>query len=240
MQPRRKASNMRPLRNRWTALAAALALSALAGCTAAEGGNAGDDSSAADPTTAVAQAEMEGVESFYGEYGDYVTVTTAIQNGEATAEDLEYPFVAQQEHLDTLNTWDGQNPVYELRPPAGGNHLSAWQMCTGSVYDGPIADGNAVHSMEHGAVWLTYDPELVEQADIDALALLISARDYSLMSPYPGQGVAVSLQSWGNRYQTEDPSDPKIGEYLDTYVLNERFNPEPNATCAGGVTATAS
>ncbi len=231
---------MRPLRNRWTALAAALALTALAGCTAEGGGSAGDGDSAADPNSAAAQRSMEGVESFYGEYGDYVAVTTAIQDGKVTAEELDHPFVAQQEHLDALNSWDGQNPVYELRPPAGGNHLSAWQTCTGSVYEGPIVDGNAVHSMEHGAVWLTYDPALVEQADIDALALLIGARDYSLMSPYPGQGVAVSLQSWGNRYQTEDPSDPKIGEYLDTYVLNERFNPEPNAICAGGVTTTAS
>lgn len=230
---------MRPLRNRWTALAAAFALGALAGCTAEQGGDAGADSAAADPTTAAAATDMEGVESFYGEYGDYVAVMTAIQDGEVTAEDLDFPFVAQQEHLDTLNTWDGQNPVYELQPPAGGSHLSVWQTCNGSVYDGPIVDGNAVHSMEHGAVWLTYDPELVEQADIDALGLLINARDYSLMSPYPGQGVAVSLQSWGNRYQTEDPADPKIGEYLDTYVLNERFNPEPNATCSGGVTTTA-
>lgn len=182
---------------------------------------------------------MEGVESFYGEYGDFVTVIAAIQDGQTTAEELEYPFVAQQEHVDSLGTWDGVNPEYDLAPPVGGNHLSVWQTCNGSVYDGPVVDGNAVHSMEHGAVWLTYDPALVEQADIDALALLVSARDYSLMSPYPGQGVAVSLQSWGNRYQTEDPADPKIGEYLDTYVLNERFNPEPNATCSGGVTTTA-
>ncbi|MFG3339737.1 DUF3105 domain-containing protein [Glycomyces sp. NPDC048151] len=239
MQPRRKASNMRPLRNRWTALAAALALGALAGCTP-DSGSDGDGSAAAEPSTGAAQTEMEGVESFFGEYGDYVGVMTAIQEGKVTAEELEYPFVAQQEHVDTLNTWDGQGPVYDLKPPAGGNHLSVWQTCTGSVYDAPIADGNAVHSLEHGAVWLTYDPELVEQADIDALALLINARDYSLMSPYPGQGVAVSLQSWGNRYQTEEVSDPKIGEYLDTYVLNARFNPEPNAPCSGGVTTTAS
>jgi hypothetical protein len=230
---------MRPLRNRWTALAAALALSALAGCTPDPGGADGEGEAAADPTTATAPSAMDGVESFYEEYGDYVAVMTAIQDGKVTAEELEYPFVAQQEHVDTLNTWDGQNPAYELKPPAGGNHLSVWQTCTGSVYDGPIVDGNAVHSMEHGAVWLTYDPALVEPADVEALALLIGARDYSLMSPYPGQGVAVSLQSWGNRYQTEDPSDPKIGEYLDTYVLNERFNPEPNAPCSGGVTTTA-
>jgi len=180
----------------------------------------------------------EGVTDFYGEYNSYSEVTEALQDGDITEEDLENPWVVQQTHID------GEDPAavpeYEITPPAGGNHLSAWQNCTGSVYDAPILDGNAVHSLEHGAVWLTYDPALVDGDGVNALASKIEGRDYSLMSPYPGQGVAVSMQSWGNRYQTEDPSDPKIGEYLDTYVLNERFNPEPNATCSGGVTTTAS
>jgi len=232
---------MRPLRHRWTALAPMFALAALAGCTSGGTDAAGDGEAAEEQTTqaAAAPGDLEGVENFYGEYGDFVTVTAAIQAGEVTAEELEFPWVAQQDHVDAAMGWDGTNPVYELSPPAGGNHLSVWQTCNGSVYDAPLVEGNAVHSMEHGAVWLTYDPELVDQAHVDALALLIGTRDYSLMSPYPGQGVAISLQSWGNRYQTEDPADPVIEDYLDTYILNERYNPESMATCSGGNTATA-
>jgi hypothetical protein len=229
--------NMRPLRSRWSAIAPLLALAALAGCTPAPGEDGG---AAADPVTTEQQApvDIEGVENFYGEYGDYATVMAAIQAGEITAEELEHPFVAQQDHVDIATGWDGQPPVYDLKPPVGGNHLSVWQTCTGSVYDAPLVDGHAVHSMEHGAVWLTYDPALVEPASVEALALLIQNRDYALMSPYPGQGVAVSLQSWGNRYQTDDPADQAIEAYLDQYILNDRFNPEPMATCAGGVNTT--
>ncbi|SDD33086.1 DUF3105 domain-containing protein [Glycomyces harbinensis] len=229
---------MRPLRQRWTALAPILALAALAACSSPADDAAEEGAAAAEGSTE-APAPLEGVESFYGEYGDFVTVTAAIQAGDVTAEELEYPVVAQQEHVDAAMGWDGTNPEYELSPPVGGNHLSVWQTCNGSVYDAPLVEGNAVHSMEHGAVWLTYDPELVDQAHVDALALLIGGRDYSLMSPYPGQGVAVSLQSWGNRYQTDDPADAMIEEYLDVYILNERFNPEAMATCSGGNTATA-
>jgi hypothetical protein len=222
--------------------AVSVLLAALSGCTAEPGGAVGNGSAATDPATEAAASggELEGVEHFYGEYGDYVTVTTAMQNGEVTAEELEHPFVVEQDHVDVAPGWDGEHPVYDLTPPAGGHHLSVWQTCTGSVYPAPVVDGNAVHSMEHGAVWLTYDPELVDQARIEALGLLIQGRDYSLMSPYPGQGVAVSLQSWGNRYQTEDPADPMIEDYLDTYILNERFNPETMATCSGGVSTTVS
>ncbi|RRS00253.1 DUF3105 domain-containing protein [Glycomyces terrestris] len=230
---------MRPLHTGWSATASLLALAALAACTPSPDPSA-DGGAAAEPATqqAEAPAEIEGVESFYGEYGDYATVMAAIQAGDVTAEELEHPFVAQQDHVDAQTGWDGQPPVYELRPPVGGDHLGQWQTCTGSVYDAPLVDGHAVHSMEHGAVWLTYDPELVEPEAVEALALLIQGRDYTLMSPYPEQGAAVSLQSWGNRYQTDDPADQAIEAYLDAYVLNDRFNPEPMATCAGGVSTT--
>jgi hypothetical protein len=230
-------ANQLPRLLRHTAAATAL-LAALAGCTAQA--DDGTGSAATEPSSPAAGGELEGVENFYGEYGDYPAVMTAIQNGEVAAEDLEYPFVAQQAHVDVEAGWDGTNPVYDTTPPVGGNHLSVWQTCTGSVYPAPIVDGNAVHSMEHGAVWLTYDPELVDEASVQALGLLIQGRDYSLMSPYPGQGVAVSLQSWGNQYQTDDPADPTIEAYLDTYILNARFNPEANATCAGGLSTTVS
>ncbi|THV42878.1 DUF3105 domain-containing protein [Glycomyces buryatensis] len=231
---------MHPLRHRLTALASVAALATLGfGCSQPdpepENGEAAEESTAAQSTPGET-VEIDGVENFYGEHGDYVTAIAAINAGDITAEDLEYPFVVQQDHVDASGSTEP--PTYEMSPPAGGNHLSVWQTCTGSVYDGPVADGNAVHSMEHGAVWLTYDPELVDAAGVAALAEQIGDRDYSLMSPYPGQGVAVSLQSWGNRYQTEDVADPNIEAYLDAYILNPAFNPEPNATCEGGLVTT--
>ena len=49
---------------------------------------------------------------------------------------------------------------YPQLPPVGGAHDPAWLTCTGTVYDEPVRDENAVHSMEHGAVWVTYQPDL--------------------------------------------------------------------------------
>lgn len=181
---------------------------------------------------------LEGITSFYGEYENYEGVSQALGDGDVTEEDLEHPWVVQQNHVDGVEGWDGTLPTYEVNPPAGGNHLSQWQTCTGIVYSDPIVDGNAVHSMEHGAVWLTYDPELVDEAGVAELASKIEGRDYTLMSPYPGQGVEVSLQSWGNQYQTGDISDPKIDEYLTFYIQNGDFAAEMNATCQGGVATT--
>ncbi|WP_211253120.1 DUF3105 domain-containing protein, partial [Glycomyces tenuis] len=122
----------------------------------------------------------EGVTDFYGEYANYQEASEAIDDGDITAEDLEHPWVMQQNHLDADEDTTNDTPTYEVTPPAGGNHLSQWQTCTGTVYAEPIADGNAVHSLEHGAVWLTYDPELVDDDQVAALSSKIEGRDYSL------------------------------------------------------------
>src|SRR5512143_1979998 len=48
------------------------------------------------------------------------------------------------------------DPKKEL-PPVFGEHYPAWQNC--GIYDQPVELGSALHSMEHGAVWLTYRPD---------------------------------------------------------------------------------
>jgi hypothetical protein len=177
-----------------------------------------------------------GVTDFYGEYANYSEVTEALQDGDIKEEDLENPWVVQQTHID------GEDPAavpeYEISPPAGGDHLSQWQTCTGSVYDAEIVAGNAVHSLEHGAVWLTYDPALVDGDGIEKLAAKVEGRDFSLMSPYPEQGIEVSVQAWGVQYQTDDINDPKIDEFMDFYIQNGDNAAEPGAQCANGLTTT--
>jgi hypothetical protein len=178
----------------------------------------------------------EGITSFYGEYQNYSEVTEALQDGDVKEEDLDNPWVVQQTHID------GEDPTavpeYAITPPAGGDHLSQWQTCTGSVYDAPIMDGNAVHSLEHGAVWLTYDPALVDGDGIEQLRAKVEGRDFSMMSPYPEMGTEVSVQAWGVQYKTNDINDPKIDEFMDFYIQNADNAAEPGAQCANGLTTT--
>lgn len=121
-------------------------------------------------------------------------------------------------------------PGGEIPPPFGA-HYSAWQNC--GIYDQPIELGNALHSLEHGAVWLTYSTELSESQIVE-LQNLAREHDYVLMSPYPPQTKPVVLTGWGVQLVIDSLPDDRIPEFI-AYYENGPQNPEPGAPCEGAI-----
>ncbi|SET62080.1 DUF3105 domain-containing protein [Geodermatophilus poikilotrophus] len=134
-----------------------------------------------------------------------------------------FGYAAGQEHVTTPVT-------YEQSPPVGGPHDGEWADCTGTVYDVPVRQENAVHSLEHGAVWITYDPAVVSG---DALDTLTAFADESgrMVSPNPGQDSPISLQSWNHQLKVDSADDPRIEQFADFLTYNQEFYPEPGASC---------
>ncbi|QYB04485.1 DUF3105 domain-containing protein [Rhodococcus sp. USK10] len=125
-----------------------------------------------------------------------------------------------------------QRVAYDQSPPFGGAHDQYWATCTGIVYPDAIRTENAVHSLEHGAVWVTYDPDRLSADDVTALAAHVDGVPYTLMSPYPGLDSAVSLQSWGHQLRLDDVHDQRIADFLMALRQNPNTYPEPGATCS--------
>jgi hypothetical protein len=122
--------------------------------------------------------------------------------------------------------------AYDQSPPFGGTHDQVWATCTGVVYPTAIRSENAVHSLEHGAVWITYDPDVATADQIDVLSAMVEGQPYTLMSPYPGLDTPISIQSWGHQLKLDDPSDPRLVQFIEALRLNESAYPEPGASCA--------
>jgi hypothetical protein len=126
--------------------------------------------------------------------------------------------------------------TYKYSPPVGGVHNAAWQNCMGDVYDAPIANEHAVHSLEHGAVWITYKPGL-PQAQIDKLAGKVRGVEKMLMSPYDGLDKPISLQAWGYQLKVDNADDKRIDDFIKDLRVNASVE-GPTALCNQGVTAT--
>ena len=82
------------------------------------------------------------------------------------------------------------------RAPDGGNHNPYPQTC--QVYTAAIVPEHAVHSLEHGAVWVTYRPDLPAD-QVQTLTDEVTGNPYRMLSPYPGQTAAVALPAWSRR-----------------------------------------
>jgi hypothetical protein len=128
------------------------------------------------------------------------------------------------------NHIEGEIAYDELVPP-GGDHNSIWLNC--GVYREPVAAENAVHALEHGVVWITYQPDL-DGGSVATLEGIGRERRKVIVSPVPGQESAILLTSWGWSLELTDPEDPRVSQYLQEFEGTSHA-PEPGAVCTGGV-----
>jgi hypothetical protein len=126
-----------------------------------------------------------------------------------------------------------ETPVdYAQTPPAGGEHHPTWLNC--GVYTEPVPNENAVHSLEHGAIWVTYDPSLSDE-DLETLKQKLPST-YVVLSPYEDLPSPIVLSGWNSQLQVDSPEDERIGAFMEEYWQSQNV-PEPGALCTGALDA---
>lgn len=115
------------------------------------------------------------------------------------------------------------------RPPMGGAHNPTWQNC--GIYDTLVEAQYAIHSMEHGAIWITYQPDLPVD-EVEALEDVALANSRVLLAPYPEQTSKVVLTGWDLQLELDSVTDERLEQFVDRYI-NTR-GPERGASCEGG------
>jgi hypothetical protein len=120
---------------------------------------------------------------------------------------------------------------YAQSPPVGGEHASAWQNC--GIYTEPVRNETAVHALEHGAVWVTYRPDLPAD-QVEQLRNMVRGRSYTLLSPYPDLDRPIAASAWGVQLKLDSPADPRLPQFIAKYRQGPQ-TPEPGASCIGGV-----
>jgi Protein of unknown function (DUF3105) len=131
---------------------------------------------------------------------------------------------------------------YSVTPPVGGNHNATWMNC--GVYDKSVPAERAVHNLEHGAVWITYQPSLPQsevtrlraffgrQTDISPAGA--SSSRYLDLTPYPGLPAPVVVSSWGFQLRLTSSADPRLQQFVSTFRASRKYSPEYGAPCTGG------
>lgn len=120
---------------------------------------------------------------------------------------------------------------YAQSPPVGGKHAPIPLNC--GIYQQPVPAENAVHSLEHGAVWIAYRPDLQPNQVVE-LQGAARGHDYVIVSPYPDLPAPVVASAWGMQLRLQSAVDPRLDKFLTTFEQGPQ-TPEPGAACSGGV-----
>ncbi|MBD2759505.1 DUF3105 domain-containing protein [Yimella sp. cx-573] len=120
------------------------------------------------------------------------------------------------------------DPKFAMTPPAGGDHNAAWANC--GIYDKELPNKYAVHSLEHGAVWITTNDK-ASAGDVSALKKLAN-QDFILMSKYKSQASPITLTAWGHQLRVDKASDPRVAQFIKAYKQGPQ-TPEAGAACTG-------
>ncbi|WP_158843511.1 DUF3105 domain-containing protein [Saccharothrix deserti] len=124
-----------------------------------------------------------------------------------------------------------QRVAYDHSPPFGGPHDNVWADCTGTVYETAVRNENMVHPLEHGAVWIAYNPDQISGEALDKLKARADGQPYTMLSPYPGLDKPISLQSWGHQLKLESADDERIDQFIQSLRRNPNTYPEVGAPC---------
>ena len=93
-----------------------------------------------------------------------------------------------------------------------------------------------MHSLEHGAVWITYSPD-TSQADRDVLKAIGEQGDHILISQYEGLPSPIVATAWGKQLLLQSVSDPRLQQFVDVFQ-NGPQTPEPGVTCRQSTSET--
>lgn len=157
--------------------------------------------------------------------GGQAPLTTGVTAPASTTSTTKSPIEGVQ--LYPVVAGHSEAPVnYPQLPPVGGTHNPIWQPCT--FYAEPVESEKAVHSLEHGAIWITYRRDL-PAAEIDALATLARTRKDIVASRWDdGLPSPVVATTWGRQLVLQSFNDPRLMQFVTLYTNK---GPEPNAPC---------
>lgn len=116
-------------------------------------------------------------------------------------------------------------------PPTSGEHYPKWAAF--GIYDQPIPDGFLLHSLEHGAVALLYNCDLIEDTEescADFLAELVAFYEAwpddalcsdvphrLIIAPDPKLDTAFAATAWGYHLKGDCFDAPRVTDFIEAH-----------------------
>ena len=121
---------------------------------------------------------------------------------------------------DPISGGDGHvpSPVYEVDPPAGGDHLAA--VARGGVYEGGSVppDGQLVHALEHGYVVAWHRPDLPEEQQAQLTEFEQRHDGDVIVVERPTLATPVAATAWGQRLLCQQVEPEALDRFAEEHA----------------------
>lgn len=103
---------------------------------------------------------------------------------------------------------------YKTNPPTSGSHLA--QAINWGIYNQEIDDKAALHSLEHGGIWISYKD--LTDGEIQQLQKIAQRNSQSVvLNPRAANDNRIVVASWGRMMKLENVDEALIQKYIDTF-----------------------
>jgi len=111
------------------------------------------------------------------------------QSQEPTGQD----YSTQMSHEGATHVAEGTEVSYQSNPPTSGSHWP--DPLLDGLYDTEKPDEALVHSLEHGRIWVSYKPDIGEEA-IQALKNVLEGQSRVILTPRAANDTHIALAAW--------------------------------------------
>ncbi len=108
-------------------------------------------------------------------------------------------------------------PIFKTNPPVSGPHDQ--EPTDWGYYDQALPDVKAIHNLEHGGIWVSYQPEALNDEQKEELRRLAKQYDQRLIvSPRAQNDTKVAIASWRRLEITDALNIDTVKQFLTTNV----------------------
>jgi len=141
---------------------------------------------------------------------------------------VEQALLAQQENigevvevLESPHVQVGSEREYNSNPPTSGPHYA--RPAQWGVYSQEVPEGQIVHSLEHGGIWISYRSDIDEASKKILESIARQNAGSVIVSPREANDTLISVASWGRIANMDVVDEIAIKAYIQ---FNKNNSPE--------------
>ena len=117
-----------------------------------------------------------------------------------------------QTHITQGST---DHPAYNSNPPTSGDHWpspAAW-----GAYDTTLPDEELVHNLEHGGIWISFEPGKLDASTIAQLKDFAHRYQLIIVEPRANDAAPISLAAWTHMENLDHYDESAILRFINAY-----------------------